>query len=133
MRPENLESLHRYLHKNLDYDPRTGIFTWHRTGQRAGSYKDGYRRIKVLGKRYRAGRLAWFYCFGEWPAQQIDHIDRVKDNDRLSNLREATPVENCANKGPYRTKDDLLSDSATVFEIAERVYIERMYNGFSDS
>ncbi len=46
---------------------------------------------------YRGGRLAWFYTFGYWPAE-IDHIDRVKTNDALDNLREATSQQNKANR-----------------------------------
>lgn len=89
---------HRYLTERLDYDPVTGVFTWRDgqcAGQRAGYVDDtGYRRIKLLYRKYRAGRLAWFYVHGEWPPVLIDHRNRIRDDDRLDNLR---PVDHLTN------------------------------------
>lgn len=61
--------------------------------------KDGYLLIKVSGKTFRSHRLAWFYVHGRWPAQDIDHINGIKNDNRLSNLREATRSQNKANIG----------------------------------
>lgn len=36
---------------------------------------------------------------GEWPKDQIDHINRIKDDDRWENLREATQSQNSYNRG----------------------------------
>lgn len=88
----------------LNYDPETGIFTWRRrqgqcgAGAIAGSNDgDGYRRVKVDRRSYRAARLAWFYVTGSWPPVQIDHADTDSMNDRWSNLRLATASQNRAN------------------------------------
>lgn len=92
----------------LDYDPATGVFTRRvRTssqvavGERAGTLDSGgYRRIRIGNQRYQAARLAWLWVHGRWPAHEIDHINRVRNDDRIANLREATRIEQEGNKGP---------------------------------
>ena len=89
----------------LDYDPVTGVFT--RKGPSFGPQmqegaqpghlsRDGYRYIRVKSKRYLAHRLAWFLVHGYWPAE-VDHINLDKDDNRITNLREATRSQNMAN------------------------------------
>lgn len=58
-------------------------------------------RIRIDGRGYIRGRLVWFFVTGKWPIE-IDHQDKDRLNDRWSNLREATRIQNEANKGPYR-------------------------------
>lgn len=89
----------------LAYDPATGAFVWRvRRGNHAvaGSeagfvHPSGYRYIRVLGRRYSAHRLAWLYVFGFWPKQQIDHVNGVRSDNRISNLREVSQRENAQN------------------------------------
>ena len=93
------------LKKHLSYDPASGEFTrikWVNRGPakaRAGrtSLSTGYREIRVDGARYLAHRLAWLYIYEEWPRDCIDHINRVRDDNRICNLRESNPTENAAN------------------------------------
>lgn len=97
------------LKELLKYDPDTGDFIWLakpsiystkvKVGNKAG-YKtsQGYISIGVHGKRYFAHRLAWLYMTGEWPESCIDHIDNIKDNNKFSNLRQASPSQNQINK-----------------------------------
>lgn len=69
----------------------------------AGSlHAGGYVQIRVDGKLYMAHVLAWFYSFERWPDHQIDHVNRVKSDNRLINLRQATPSQNLANTGKRR-------------------------------
>jgi hypothetical protein len=49
-------------------------------------------------KNYSAHRLAWLYVYGEWPSDQIDHINRNRSDNRIANLRIATPTQNQANR-----------------------------------
>lgn len=95
------------LKEILHYDPKIGIFTWRinhgiraKIGQKAG-YKNmyGYWGIGIDQKNYKLHRLAWLYIFGEFPKNQIDHINLDKSDNRISNLREATPSENAMNRG----------------------------------
>lgn len=96
------------LKELLHYDMDTGALTWvadqrgHiRAGANAGSRRpNGYLSIKIRQRRYYAHRLAWLYVYGEWPKDQIDHINGVKDDNRIANLREATHAKN----GQNRTK-----------------------------
>ncbi|EMK2710698.1 HNH endonuclease, partial [Pseudomonas aeruginosa] len=93
------------LKELLSYDAATGEFTWMaRKGSRAlpgaaaGSNDgQGYVRIAIDGCRYRAHRLAWLYCYGKWPAAQVDHLNHRRDDNRLSNLREVSHSENQRN------------------------------------
>jgi hypothetical protein len=59
----------------------------------------GYRTIGIGGKRYLAHRLAWLYVHGEWPADQIDHVNMDRSDARMCNLREATAAQNKRNTG----------------------------------
>lgn len=59
---------------------------------------DGYRRIKVGGRTYLAHRLAWVLHYGEWPSQRIDHINGVRHDNRIANLRLCTNSQNVAHQ-----------------------------------
>lgn len=90
----------------LDYNPETGKFFWKqsrggtaRIGSEAGSLgKNGYILIVVgLNKAY-AHRLAYLFIFGEWPTEQVDHINGIRHDNRAVNLRAATNQQNQANR-----------------------------------
>jgi hypothetical protein len=50
-----------------------------------------------------AHRLAWFYVHGEFPKCELDHINGVRDDNRISNLRECSRAENMQNAGMFKT------------------------------
>jgi hypothetical protein len=89
------------------YDPETGELRNRvdrngraRSGALAGYRRaDGYVNVAVKGKRYQVHRVAWLMTHGAWPAAQIDHVNGVRDDNRLINLREATAAENGRNRG----------------------------------
>lgn len=90
----------------LAYDPETGIFTWRvnrkagaNAGDRAGGLsRKGYVMICLKRNTYFAHRLAWFYVYGEWPSDQIDHINGVRTDNRIKNLRVVENRQNCMNR-----------------------------------
>lgn len=99
------------LKKLLYYDKDTGFFIWKkdifnlnkynivRQGDIAGSInKQGYITISINGKRYSAHRLAWLYTYGHFPKQEIDHINRIRNDNRLYNLRDVSHKVNTENK-----------------------------------
>lgn len=68
-------------------------------GKELGSITDkGYLSIGFKGKYYLAHRLAWFLYYGDWPKNQIDHINRIKTDNRIENLREVSNRINSHNK-----------------------------------
>ena len=89
----------------LDYNPDNGVFTWIKTcstramsGSVAGTRrKNKYIQIRVDKKIYLAHRLAWLHFYGSFPPEEIDHINRVRDDNRIENLRAATKLENMQN------------------------------------
>ncbi len=91
----------------LDYDPRSGLFMWkvspNNNSLPAGSIagrmnaKNGYVHISIKNTSHAAHRLAWFYMTGKWPECQIDHINRIRNDNRIVNLRESNQSENMAN------------------------------------
>lgn len=95
------------LRENLSYCAETGKFTWLKSAPRGGRRvagrvagslcPDGYIEIAFENVRYKAHRLAWLYIHGRWPDEVIDHINGVRDDNRESNLREASQAQNCAN------------------------------------
>lgn len=47
----------------------------------------GYLRIRLDGVTYRAHRLVWLWVHGEWPTGEIDHINGVRHDNGIENLR----------------------------------------------
>ena len=97
MKPPSQERLKELLH----YDPETGVFTWRgggRAGAQAGSKNfNGYWTLKILGQEYKAHRIAFLYMTGEFPPEETDHINRIKDDNRWINLRAVSKSENQKN------------------------------------
>jgi hypothetical protein len=94
------------LRELLEYAPETGEFIWKVSHPRAAAgavagAEDhyGYVVIRLDGRLYKAHRLAWLYVYGVWPDKNIDHVNRVKNDNRMVNLRLADQSVNMHNVG----------------------------------
>ena len=108
----------KYLMEAMDYDPETGIFTWKRrpdhhfaspgyarawnakwSGSQAGNINKthGYYMVSFKNEKYLLHRLAWLYVYGRMPDLHIDHINSIRTDNRIDNLREVTRQENQKN------------------------------------
>ena len=94
------------MKRSLDYDPETGVFTYRirvsqmLPGQSAGRVNKtcGYIEISVKSRKYQAHRLAILYVTGTWPTGDVDHINGIRTDNRLSNLRVVSRSVNCQNR-----------------------------------
>jgi hypothetical protein len=94
-----------------------------RAGAVAGSrMPKGYMTIKLDGRRYLAHRLAWLYVHGEWPPEWIDHKNRVVDDNRIANLRLASPTDNAGNR--VKQSFNRLPKGVTVYSTKYGTYIK---------
>ncbi len=98
------EITQNYLKTLFEYDQKTGNLIWLKNkrqktkGKIAGSLgSKGHVEIKIDGIKYQAHRLVWLYLNGNFPTNQIDHINRIKSDNRIENLREVTNSENKQN------------------------------------
>lgn len=94
------------LHEVLFLDPQTGVLRWKvatsnavKVGDVAGTpRKSGHRQIRVDNKIYLCHRVVWAMAHGEWPQGEIDHINGITGDNRLSNLRVVDRRTNAENK-----------------------------------
>lgn len=107
------------LRRLLSYDPETGALTWlyrpremFKTDQSFGMWNTryagkpaftyishcGYHEGAIHNARYKAHRVAWALHTGEWPSDQIDHINGCKTDNRITNLRVVSQADNCKNQ-----------------------------------
>lgn len=120
------------LKKLVNYNQHTGVFIWlerseitHRkymssdsrhslshstklwnsrnAGSVVGSNSNGYREVRIKDRSYRLHSLAWLYCYGYMP-QQVDHINGLRSDNRITNLRNVDQSINTKNAA--RRKDN---------------------------
>lgn len=91
----------------FDYNPKTGELIWRRArphvkaGTVAGTLNKGYIQIGFCGELFRAHRLIWLYHYGKWPTQEIDHMNGIKTDNRIENLRDVSHHVNTINRKSF--------------------------------
>lgn len=120
MTPEQASALRARCMALFNADFERGVLTRATSiqGARAdgsvGTVRRGYLKVCVDGRTYAVHHLLWLMAVGHWPADELDHIDRDRTNNALSNLRPATGALNNRNRpttsasgyrGAYRYHD----------------------------
>jgi hypothetical protein len=90
----------------FDYDAETGALirrtaagTRAITGVPSGrADRHGHVRVRFDGKEYAAHRLVWLHVTGQLPRGEIDHINGIRSDNRISNLRDVTHRVNLENR-----------------------------------
>lgn len=69
-------------------------------GQEAFTALDGYGYLhgRIFDRPYKAHRVIWLLHSGSWPAMHLDHINGIRADNRIINLREVTRTENMQNQ-----------------------------------
>lgn len=106
------------LAKRVVYSPDSGQFVWlpkegdainarrwnaAHSGKEAGSLDvDGYRvitlRVDGVARSVKAARLAWYMYHGCVPIGQLDHVNGIRDDNRMCNLRDVSASINQRNR-----------------------------------
>lgn len=99
------------VRERLDYNPDTGAFVWKHAPDFPKSWntrysgrpayckpnKRGYAEGSIDGQMLVGHRVAWAHYYGEWPKQEIDHINGDRMDNRIANLRDVSHKENQRN------------------------------------
>lgn len=89
----------------FDYNWKTGDLSWRTTGEPIRRlHPRGYYRVTFDGKQFLVHRLIWFYLHGRWPSDEIDHVNGIPTDNRLSNLREASHSQNMKNRKKHNNQ-----------------------------
>ena len=102
----------------LDHDPATGLLTWKLRDRKwfskdqecrrwntryankpafASSNSEGYKKGYIFRREFKAHRVGFAHFYGRWPDGEVDHINGVRDDNRISNLRDVAPGVNQRN------------------------------------
>jgi len=94
-----------FLLEKFTYCEKTGILKYRKNSGRfsAGDIAGytnhrGYRKVCVNGSHFFIHRIVWKMVYGVDPNGEIDHINRDKTDNRISNLRDVTSEENQKNR-----------------------------------
>jgi hypothetical protein len=115
---------HEELLKVFYYNKDTGDFKYKNDGHIC---RYGYRCFKINGRNYRLNRLVWFYTYGVWPKNQIDHINGIRDDDRLVNLRDVTHFINQQNRKSCNKNNKL--NTMGVYKVGNKYRARIMLDG----
>jgi hypothetical protein len=88
-----------HLRNSFTYFPETGELVRSKNNKLMNSLDVyGYIQVYYSKKMYKAHRLIWAITYGEMPQGQIDHINGIRSDNKISNLRVVTQQQNSFNK-----------------------------------
>ena len=131
-----LELRYEEVARLFTYDRETGVLYWRRrnsnrvpktleAGTQRKSNSGGYRQVNIKGKKYKVHRIIMMLCFGHIPENaEIDHINHVRNDNRLFNLRFVTGSENSKNKSV--SSKNTSGVTGVCFSKAHRKYIAQI-------
>ena len=94
-----------YLNKLFDYEPVTGRLFWKKSlsnrvkvGDQAGSYmSNGYLTVQINKTPWLVHHLIWIIHNDVHPKEHLDHLNGIRNDNRIENLREAPQKINLRN------------------------------------
>lgn len=123
-------------------EERDGVLYWRATsrsvkaGQRAGGIdRNGYVKVQVDGRSLFAHRIIFAIHHGWWP-DIVDHADGNHKNNRIENLRAATPSEsarNCARPNRSGIPGVAWNESCRKWQVQVRAPGKARYRGVYDT
>lgn len=132
-----MNTLEHAIITRLTYCMKTGIFTWvdgRNAGKRAGGKNSrGYRHILINGTWVKEHRAAFLKVLGKWPDDVVDHINRKTWDNRWSNLRDVSQLENMQNTGLSTRLGVHQKKSTGRWEAKAQVRGTREFIGYFDS
>jgi len=156
----NNEITYEELHNKFFYDYINGLLIDKKTHMPVGSLtRQGYLRTQINNKTYAIHRIIYCMNHGYFPENEIDHVNRIKADNRIENLREVSHSCNLRNsktpnsnktgiKGVHWVKCDQIwrstigINSKTIFvgnfnffvnAVKARIYAEKIFNFYSCS
>jgi hypothetical protein len=105
-------------------------------GRKAGTGNgNGYLTTSYRKKRYYIHHLVFLMFHGYRP-KLLDHINGVRDDNRIENLREVCRLENARNKGVYKANRSGYRNVSHLrngkYEVSLRIQGKRVYVGVFD-
>lgn len=141
------ELTQEFIKTLFDYDSLTGVITWKErdlslfkresrgkvwntryANKPVGSISkvDGYVETSINDKSYRVHRLVWLYVYGYFPKHDIDHINGIRHDNRICNLREAERKENLQNLRKCRSTNKTSGLLGVHFNKKRNLYIAQI-------
>lgn len=85
---------------------RSGVYAWKPAGCVSPR---GYIQVRMYSEKFMAHRIIWALYYGCWPKNGIDHINGLKTDNHIENMREVTQFENSKNAAKYPRQEDWIA------------------------